>query len=143
MIEDVFACLVSADIPLKIVKARYDADTRIVAFRKGFNIPHIYASPSEACPVPLGVKPYPFKKRRGMGLVFLVDLDKMVCCNHGETMGVISETLRSKIQMLVDTWFFKIMGKRRLDLVELLITLGAGYGFFRFAEYILTTLFSR
>lgn len=143
MKEKCFAGLLSADVPFKIVRAKYDLDNRLLAFRVGFNIPLLFTSPSEAVPVPLGVRPYPFKRGRGIALLFLVDTANKVGCNHGQCIGDIDAQLRSKITSLCDNWFYKSMGKRKMDIVELLITLGAGYGFFRFAEYFLTSLFAR
>jgi hypothetical protein len=131
----VSVCLVGKDYPLQIRKASLDLDIRAVEFRMRF------LGDRQMLVVPDGVEPYPYKKGRGLGLLYFADPIKKVCVGLGEVTGVISAELDAKVDMYTRTKFWRFVGGRVLGLIETLIYLLAGYGLFRLLEIFIAGLF--
>lgn len=85
--------------------------------------------------VPDGVEGVPMK--RGGRVFFLVDLKKLVAVPCGDVI-INDEKLKVKIEILLRTQYWKYLANKSMDVVTILITMGAGYGFLRFAEYFLS-----
>jgi hypothetical protein len=130
--QKVFVCLVAKDYPLRIRKASLDLDIRAIKFKTWF------LGERQMFVVPDGVEPYPYKKKN---LLYFADPVKKVCVGLGGVTGEVSAQLEAKLKLYSRNKFWQFVGGRALGLMETLIYLGAGYGFLRFAEYVLTSIF--
>lgn len=86
-----------------------------------------------------GVKGVPFKRNR---LLWLVDVEKREAIKVGESEGVVDGKVDGMLSLMLRDKFWKFIGSRAFDWFEMLIMLGAGYGFFRLVEIFLSGLFA-
>lgn len=88
--------------------------------------------------VPEGVSGVPFKRNR---LLWLVDAEKREAVKVGKTLDIVDGKVEGMLSLMLRDKFWKFVGSKALDWIELLITLGAGYGFFRLVEILIMEAF--
>lgn len=127
-------CVLFYDIA-RFKKGSYETTNKIITVR-----PSLFEKISVA--VPEGIKAYGYKKDK---LLFLIDVKHLLAVSWEQCFaGTISEkTLQdfaSKFGLMSRDKTWKFLGARGMDIVEMLITMGAGYGFFRLVEVMLMQL---
>lgn len=91
--------------------------------------------------IPFDVKGVPYKRNR---LLFAVDVAKSMAVSVGEGVEIDSaevDKMQSKLDLLMRNKFWRFVGGRYMGLVETVIMLGAGYGFLRLVELLITRMF--
>lgn len=120
---------------LRIKKGKYDMVDRVGSVRMSLRNTASFVIPSD-------VNPEPFGKRA----LFFVDVEKWMAVPLGAIKGLTERDLmdiKTKLELLGRNKFWRFLGGRSMDLMELLITLGAGYGFFRLVEVLIMSMFGK
>ena len=125
-------CVLFYDIT-RIKKGTFESKERVITVRPSlFEKVHIA--------VPTAVDGYSLGKNR---LLFLCDLKTMIAVPRGklEITQKQLDDIVTKLDLLSRNKFWRFLGGRAMDIIEMLITLFAGYGMFRLAEVFLVNAF--
>jgi hypothetical protein len=114
-------------------KGTFESKDRLITVRPSF-FEKVHVA------VPEGVNGYALAKNR---LLFLVDLPHLIAISHG-TVQITSKEAQdmiTKLDLLSRNKWWRALAGHGMDLIETLITMGAGYGFLRLVEIFLTHAF--
>lgn len=127
-------CILFLDIT-RIRKGTYDTHDRIITVRPTL-LEKAYVS------VPQSVEGYALGKNR---LLFLVDLKNLVAVSRGSVVITAKEVqdMMDKLEALAHNKYWKFLSGKAMDIVEMLIMMGAGYGFLRLAEFFIVNAFGK
>ena len=127
-------CFLISD-KIKIKSGKWDIEKSLIDCR-----PSLFEKICIA--VPKGVEGVPFKKNR---VAFLVDAKHLLCVRFGG-VDVSCEEIKeiaTKLELYSRNKFWRFLGGRAMDIVELLITMCAGYGVLRWLEYFIQSIMAK
>lgn len=127
-------CVLFSEIT-RVKKGTYETKERMITVR-----PSLFEKVSIA--VPAGVEGYALPRTK---VLFLVDLQHLVAINKG---GVVMDEktameVMTKLDLLSRNKWWRFLGGRAMDMIEMLITMGAGYGFLRLVEVLIVNVFHK
>lgn len=126
--EKCFALVFDSSGVKGLKKGKYDFSSRVGFVKLGFR------KKVDFC-IPIDVEPEPFKKK----VLFVVDIEKNMAVPFGNAQ-VDDKNFKSKLSLLTRDKFWRFVGGRSLDIVEMLIIMGCGYGILRWLEYFISSI---
>lgn len=122
--------------PMQVKKGKFSPDEGIikckVSFRNtmGFNVAR-------------GVESVPYKVgRRKVVPLWFVDVKSREAVTVGSLVADVDVNMGSKLDLLMRNQFWRFLGGRALDTLEMLLMLAAGYGIMRLIEFIVYAIFA-